>query len=1640
MKQTLLIRLIVLCLLVAAPLSLATAQQVFINEIHYDNASTDTGEAVEIAGPAGTDLNGWSIVAYNGNGGAPYNTVALSGVIGDQQNGYGTISVDITGLQNGAPDGLALADSNDSLVQFLSYEGSFVAVGGPANGITSTDIGVAEDFNTPAGNSLQLTGTGTQYGDFTWAADTLASFGQVNGDQQFGSVAPVVFINEIHYDNASTDVDEGVELAGSAGTDLSGWSLVAYNGNGGAPYNTVALSGTFTDQADGFGFIFFPIAGLQNGAPDGIALVDDGGTTVQFLSYEGSFMAIGGPADSLMSEDIGIAEDFNTLAESSLQLTGTGTSYAEFTWTAASSTYNALNAGQSFGDGNGGGDNNGGGDSTSVELNVWINELHYDNSSVDVNEGVEIAGPAGTDLSNYVIVLYNGNGGMSYNTVPLSGILADQQEGFGTAFFAINGLQNGSPDGVALATADDQLIQFLSYEGTMTGVGGPADGVTSEEIPTTESSSTPAGRSLQLIGTGSSYADFVWAAPLPSTYNAVNTGQTFVSPEPTIFINEIHYDNASSDVNEGVEIAGTAGLDLSEYKLVLYNGNGGGAYNTVPLSGFLPDQDNGYGTKFFAISGIQNGSPDGIALATITDELIQFLSYEGTMTATNDVAAGVTSEEISEVETSSTPAGFSLQLVGTGTSYAEFTWSAPIASTYDEVNTGQSFGGDNNGGGDSTDNSGILPIVAVRSLAQGTEVSVTGIVTVADQLGGPAFIQDATGGIAVFDSQLHGDGNYTIGDSVVITATLSAFNNQLQLSNITAIQDLGPVTPVDPAQLLISQATASVEGQLITLVGVTFNASGIFFPETNYTVSDSLGNTYQVRIDGATDLVGYSIPTGTTNVTGALGSFRGNLQLLPRFIADVPGATPYEPGGSDIPQDSTFDLATWNMEFFGTTISNFGPSNVAQQIDNARTVLTGINANIVAVQEVSEESALASALEGTKYNFICSQVYSYSFEAPDPNFPAQKLCYLYDTTTVSVVSDRVVFDELYTAARNGEVATLNDHPGGSARSFWSSGRLPYMLVADVTIAGITEQITLVNIHAKSGSNSADKARREYDVRALKDTLDAYYGDANVVVLGDYNDDLDVSIAGGTSSYDYLVSDTANYNGVTLSLSLAGFKSFLFGNEMIDHQTYSNELADEFVAGSEALYIPFNDVSNFANTTSDHLPVITRYEFNLVPVEALVFSSICSDNPDSTRAWSISNPNDFDVAYSYQVYATGETGTGIAAPGENTFETVAAAGPNTTALRWDNERGMPQAVAIASEGAPCYVAPLRLDTDCSFVSSFERKFTVINDNPFSVDYTLTFNGRESNQVAAPGDNPLSLLANLSDDNILHIRWEDAEGLTQTTSISSEDLPCGADTVVSRYAEEVINFAQGLNNKGRAVHKGRSIPEKALGAPLENRFCNFVSLGFGGEIELRMDAPVLNKDGYDFIVVETTFGVKFISCYWYPEKARIYVSKFGVNWVDMGQTCRDGFFDLEGKTDWFQYIRIVDETDGIYFSRFADGFDVDGVISLNGYQSTAARQGLNAFHNDEPNEPLSAEMNFYPSPVKEQLTIELSLSTEEEVSISLYDLTGSLIYSETTMVSFQDERTIDMSALNSGAYILQVSTPSGSISQSERLIKE
>ena len=176
----------VAALFAIAPVALAVTP-VFINEIHYDDSTTpnDVGEAIEVAGPAGTDLSGWTLVLYNGSTGQSYSTLNLSGAIPNQCGGHGTISILAPGLQNGGQDGIALVQGT-TVKQFLSYEGTLTASNGPANGLLSVDIGVSETNSTAPGTSLQLTGSGSNYEDFAWQPSATASFGQCNTGQSFG--------------------------------------------------------------------------------------------------------------------------------------------------------------------------------------------------------------------------------------------------------------------------------------------------------------------------------------------------------------------------------------------------------------------------------------------------------------------------------------------------------------------------------------------------------------------------------------------------------------------------------------------------------------------------------------------------------------------------------------------------------------------------------------------------------------------------------------------------------------------------------------------------------------------------------------------------------------------------------------------------------------------------------------------------------------------------------------------------------------------------------------------------------------------------------------------------------------------------------------------------------------------------------------------------------------------------------------------------------------------------------------------------------------------------------------------------------------------------------------------------------------
>jgi hypothetical protein len=162
----------------------------WINEFHYDDDSGDLNEFIEVViqNPGSYTLSDFSVTLYNGNGGSSYDSETVDnfteGSLDPDDNSYRYYywGPFLNIIQNGSPDGFSLSHDGN-LIQFLSYEGTFTASGGDADGETSSDIGVSESNSTSVGSSLGLTGTGTKYSDFTWTSFADDTPGAKNGSQ-----------------------------------------------------------------------------------------------------------------------------------------------------------------------------------------------------------------------------------------------------------------------------------------------------------------------------------------------------------------------------------------------------------------------------------------------------------------------------------------------------------------------------------------------------------------------------------------------------------------------------------------------------------------------------------------------------------------------------------------------------------------------------------------------------------------------------------------------------------------------------------------------------------------------------------------------------------------------------------------------------------------------------------------------------------------------------------------------------------------------------------------------------------------------------------------------------------------------------------------------------------------------------------------------------------------------------------------------------------------------------------------------------------------------------------------------------------------------------------------------------------------
>ena len=343
---------------------------------------------------------------------------------------------------------------------------------------------------------------------------------------------------------------------------------------------------------------------------------------------------------------------------------------------------------------------------------------------------------------------------------------------------------------------------------------------------------------------------------------------------------------------------------------------------------------------------------------------------------------------------------------------------------------------------------------------------------------------------------------------------------------------------------------------------------------------------------------------------------------------------------------STLDFATWNLEWFGEP--GEGPSNEALQLENVRDIITGLQMDLWSVQEVTREA---------HFKDLIAQLSGYAgFLANDPivtdgaayysdfDNTEQKVGIIYNTSVATIQSAKVILKE-----NNSDFA----------------GRPPVEVRLSAKVDGVTQDLVMILLHAKAGSRSGDWDLRSRASAALKNYLDTTWPTATVMVIGDFNDDVDASITKPKASpYKNFVDDAADYTFPTRALSDAGVTSTVYYTDMIDHHLATNELIAKYVSGSVEVFRADQYLADYDQTTSDHFPVLSRYNpggtsSNGAPTASFTFA--CSDLACSFDGRGSSDPDGDALSYAWNF------GDGSSAGGATASHTYASGGTYTVTL-------------------------------------------------------------------------------------------------------------------------------------------------------------------------------------------------------------------------------------------------------------------------------------------------------------------------------------------------------------------------------------
>lgn len=303
------------------------------------------------------------------------------------------------------------------------------------------------------------------------------------------------------------------------------------------------------------------------------------------------------------------------------------------------------------------------------------------------------------------------------------------------------------------------------------------------------------------------------------------------------------------------------------------------------------------------------------------------------------------------------------------------------------------------------------------------------------------------------------------------------------------------------------------------------------------------------------------------------------VKLLPATIP--PARTPPAASAGSLPDpiavpprgvEGVLDIVSWNVEWFGSRGN--GPADEELQLARVRDVIRGTDADIWGLVEIVDPAAWGRLLSLLpEYTGILVNERGVVGGGASYHRGEQKLGLLFKSGLVTMQGARVI---------------LPEHD----RAF--AGRPPLEVRLRIASGGRSEELVVIVLHMKAFADSASRERRQLSAAALKHYLDATYPTQKVAVIGDWNDDVDVSIQRGRPTpFGMFLQDPA-YHFVTRALSERRIASTTGYAELIDHHLVTNELAAAQAPDPVEVYRLDDVIPDYASTTSDHYPVISRY--------------------------------------------------------------------------------------------------------------------------------------------------------------------------------------------------------------------------------------------------------------------------------------------------------------------------------------------------------------------------------------------------------------------------------------------------------------